>query len=89
MFNLFKRTKVEAWERQLLINIFSHLPTGFHYLKEQVEEGILKRIPFLSTVIPNYVGFRYNIAVVNKFERRQDNGFNITGIKVYDGLYQF
>ncbi|WP_307382981.1 hypothetical protein [Chitinophaga terrae (ex Kim and Jung 2007)] len=75
---------MELWERQLLINVFSKMPPEFHYLCDQVEEGILKRVFFISTPIPNYVGFSYNRDVVGKFERKQDNGFEIKGVRVYD-----
>lgn len=86
MFNLFKRTKVEVWERQLLLNIFDLMSSDFHYLKEQVEAGLLKRVSFKSTVTPNYVGFGYDGNISRKFERKGENGFEIKGVKVYDEL---
>jgi hypothetical protein len=70
----------------LLINIFSKLPPEFNYLNDQVEAGILNRVFFISTPIPNYVGFTYNGDVVNKFDKKPDNGFKIKGVKVYDKL---
>ncbi|GEP89763.1 hypothetical protein CTE07_14080 [Chitinophaga terrae (ex Kim and Jung 2007)] len=62
------------------------MPPGFHYLKEQVEAGLLRRVSFKSTVVPNYVGFVYDPNLSGKYERRHDNGFEITGLKVYDEL---
>ncbi|SEA99225.1 hypothetical protein SAMN05660909_04583 [Chitinophaga terrae (ex Kim and Jung 2007)] len=88
MFNLFKRSKVEEWEKQVLINIFCAMPPEFNYLKEQIQDGLLKRVSFGSTVRPNFVGFSYDGSVSKKYERKSDTGFVIKGVKVFDNLSQ-
>ncbi|MDQ0106566.1 hypothetical protein J2T02_001677 [Chitinophaga terrae (ex Kim and Jung 2007)] len=88
MFNLFKRSKVADWERQLLINIFGLMPAEFSYLKEQVQAGLLKRVSFGSSVRKNFVGFSYNGNVSKNYERKSDRGFVIKDVKVFDNLTQ-
>ncbi|SEW52356.1 hypothetical protein [Chitinophaga arvensicola] len=86
MFNLFKRSKVEDWEKQMLLNIFSDLSSDLSYLKSQIKDGILKSVSFNTKVIPNYVGFRYNPEVIGKYRDENKKSYILKGAKVYDKL---
>ena len=83
MFNLFRRSKIAEWEKQLLINVFSLLSEQYSIYKEQVEKGLLNKVFFSSHPTKNYVGFSYN-SIVSKYEKTKLKGFILDGISVFD-----
>jgi hypothetical protein len=88
MFNFFKRSKVEQWEKTLLQNILSELPPEFIRLRSQVEEGVLRAVSFNTKVIPNYTGFRYNPEIAARYRDERKASYTIKKLKVYDNLSQ-
>lgn len=82
----FKRTKYENWETKLLIKIIEKLPEQYLFLKEQVENGLIKKVFIGSSVIPNYVGFSYNPLISRKYEDKKGRFFKLSGIFISDFL---
>jgi len=84
MFNLFRRKRVSALEKELLIAIFNALGEEYTTYARQVEAGLLNRVFFQSEPFKNYVGFSYNPAIVNDYEDRKGPAFKLMGIKVFE-----
>lgn len=84
MFGLFKRTKIEDWEIQLLRNAVTKLSNDYLSLIEQLNEGLLKGVLIDASDIPGYVAFTYDSNVLKKYDRKNEQDFILTDIKVYD-----
>lgn len=84
MCGLFKRTKIEDWEIQLLRNTVAKLSNEYLSLTEQLNEGLLKRVLIDASDIPGYVAFTYNANILTKYDRKGEQDFRLTNIKVYD-----
>jgi hypothetical protein len=82
MFKLFKKDD-SAFRRQveLVSKIFSLLPVKFLNIKEQLNEGILTGFKKEN---PNYTKFSLRTDVLNKYEDKKGDCFEIKGIKVFD-----
>ncbi|TPG41947.1 hypothetical protein [Flavobacterium pectinovorum] len=86
MFKFFKKQKkihLVGWEKDLFSNLFKLLGDEYNYFREQVSEGIIESIR-LEKKIPNYINFRLNIILLNKFEKKKEPFFTINGIKIFD-----
>lgn len=75
MFNLFKRTKLESWERAFLISALSQLPAPYNMLAQQVSAGLIRCVHLNRGYLPNYVTFAFNPDVYDQFANRK--GLNI------------
>ena len=88
--SVFARKKMEPWEKTLMLNTINLLPAEYHYLGKQIEAGIFNgrvHIDFWNNDNTlGYVSFSFNPPVRKKFEKRKEQAFKLTGIKVYDSL---
>jgi hypothetical protein len=85
MFGLFKRTKIEDWEIDLLNNVLSKLPDQHSQtLLKQIEDGLLKGVLTNVSDIPGYIAFTYNPEILKKYDNKSEKDFKLTGIKVFD-----
>jgi hypothetical protein len=84
MFGLFKRTKIEDWERQLLRNALTKLSSEYLSLVAQIDEGLLKGVLLDASDIQGYVAFTYHSSVLKKYDRKNEQDFRLTNINVYD-----
>jgi hypothetical protein len=82
--SLSKRSKVENWEIDLLINSFDLLPNEYVSFKQQLEEGLVAGVILSDTPLANYVNFTFNPKVSRKYENESDRFFRITGLEFYD-----
>lgn len=84
MFGLFRRTKLKTWEINLLLKVLKSLPDNHSKLVSQIEDGLLRGVLVDVSDIPGYVAFTYNSGVVKRYEDKNDPGYQIVGIQVYD-----
>lgn len=84
MFGLFKRTKIEAWEIEMLLESLKSLPHGYEKLTEQVQAGIFRGVLIGASDIPGYNAFTFNSKVFSKFSEKNVGQYKITGITVPD-----
>lgn len=82
MLNLFKRSKIEKWEIDLLTNIFSRIKETHVYLN-QIKDGLLRNILLDASDIPGYNSFGLNHNIFKKYETNE-RSFKFSNIKVYD-----
>ncbi|TCN60933.1 hypothetical protein D0809_03395 [Flavobacterium circumlabens] len=86
MFNFFKRKEkihLKGWEKELFQNIFRLLGTEYYSFEKQIAEGIIESVRFDKN-IPDYISFKLNIALLNKFEKKNEQISIIKGIEVFD-----
>ena len=86
MFGLFKRTKLEYWEKELLCKVLMKLPKEYSTLMNQISEGLIKGVLLGMGDIPGYVAFTFNADVLRKYDRKNEWDFKLTNIKVYDNI---
>lgn len=87
MFNLFKKKKEkEDWqqEKQMLLVIFSHLPTQFKFLTDQVNDGLIQGFRRRDSPIPNYHKIIFDVPTLNKYDKKEQGFFCIRGPEVFD-----
>jgi hypothetical protein len=84
MFTFFKRTKIAKWEMDLLKNVIEHLPEGYRHFQEQIDQGLFRSVLIGYSDIPGYVGFSFNEGMIDKFEKKHEKSFTLTGIRVFD-----
>lgn len=84
MFGLFKRTKIEDWEIQLLKSVISKLPNEYSHLINQINDGLLRNVMLDASDIPGYASFGFHHEIFKKYDKRQERDFKLTNIKVYD-----
>lgn len=89
MFNFFKknkkRTQLLDWERDLLLKILSDLGGLYRQYVEQIKEGIIEGVR-LNDKIPDYTGFRLNVKLLNKYERRSQIPYTLSNILVFNEI---
>ncbi len=84
MFGLFKRTRIEDWEIQLLKSVISKLPEEYSTLINQIDDGLFRNVILGVSDIPGYVSFGFHSDVLKKYDRVKERDFKLTNIKVYD-----
>lgn len=84
MFGLFKRTKIENWETDLIRNVIIKLPSEYSDLMDQVNEGLFRGVLVGASDILGYVAFTYHSNILKKYDRGNERDFKLTNIKVYD-----
>ncbi|MHA3789596.1 hypothetical protein ACX0HA_15400 [Flavobacterium hauense] len=84
MFGLFKRTKIEIWEIQLLKKALEKLPKEYSSLIDQINDGLLKGVLIHASDINGYIAFTYNSNVLKKYEIKNESGFKLGNIRVFD-----
>lgn len=85
MLGLFKRTKLESWETNLLINVFNKVSIDDSTLFiRQINDGLFRGVLIGVSDIDGYVGFSYNSKVYNKFYDKNGRNFKLENIKVFD-----
>lgn len=87
MFNLFfkkkGRSQLNDWEVDLMLNTFKLLGNDYYMFEKQVENGIIKAVRFYKH-LPNYVSFRQDVKLLNKYEKKLESSFEIRGLSVFD-----
>ena len=86
MFNLFKRTHVFDWEIELILRIATQ-SSVLSYLVPQIKDFIIAGVRIYNDE-RNYVGFRFNRNILQKYEDKNMPGDCIKGAKVFDRLSQ-
>ncbi|MES2701983.1 MAG: hypothetical protein V4649_05045 [Bacteroidota bacterium] len=84
MFGLFKRTKIEEWETQLLKNVIEKLPSEYSRFIDQINDGLFKGVLVDISDIPGYVAFTYHSGILKKYDHKGVPDFKLTNIMVYD-----
>ncbi|CAD0009850.1 hypothetical protein [Flavobacterium chungangense] len=84
MFGLFKRTKIENKEIQLLRNTIIKLPVPYSDLINQIDDGLFKGVLTNASDIPGYIAFTFNPEVLRKYDQENEKDFKLYNIKVYD-----
>lgn len=84
MFGLFKRTKIEKWETDLLRNVVMKLPSEYSSLMNQITDGLFRGVLVDVSDIPGYIAFTFHSDVLKKYDRENERDFKLTNIKVYD-----
>ncbi|RBL88334.1 hypothetical protein [Chitinophaga flava] len=84
MFGLFKRTKIELWETELLRNTLMALPKEYSALIDQINDGLFRGVLVNVSDIPGFVAFTFNSGVLKKYENENENDYKLTNIKVFD-----
>ena len=84
MFGLFKRTKIENWETDLLRNVIIKLPSEYSSLINQIKDGLFRGVLVGVSDIPGYVAFTFHSDVLKKYDIENERDFKLTNIKVYD-----
>lgn len=88
MFNFFKRKEkshLNGWESELFQNIFKSLGNEYSTFEKQVSEGIIETVR-IDKKMPDYINFRLNIQILNKFEKKNEKMFTLNGIKILDKI---
>lgn len=84
MFGLFKRTKIENWETDLLRKVIIKLPSEYSILIDQINDGLFRGVLVGVSDIPGYVAFTFHANVLKKYDKDNEQDFKLTNIKVYD-----
>lgn len=84
MFGLFKRTKIEKWETDLLRNVVMKLPSEYSSLMNQITDGLFRGVLVDMSDIPGYIAFTFHSDILKKYDRENERDFKLTNIKVYD-----
>lgn len=84
MFGLFKRTKIEIWEIDLLRNVIIKLPYEYSSLINQINDGLFRGVLEGVSDIPGYVAFTFHSNILKKYDKENERDFKLTNIKVYD-----
>lgn len=88
MFNFFKRKEkphLNGWESELFQNIFKSLGNEYSIFEKQVSEGIIEAVR-VDKKMPDYINFRLNTQILNKFEKKNEKMFTVNGIKIFDKI---
>jgi hypothetical protein len=83
MFQLFKRTKIEEWEINLIKNTFEKIPQYTKFIN-QISSNLLEGVRIGNSDISNYIALKYNPAFYKQFEELNGRNFKLTGLKVFD-----
>lgn len=86
MLGLFKCTKLESWETELLLRTLEKLPHEFSEYRKQIDAGLFKGVLIGYGDIPGYVGFSFDPSAYERFENRNGRNFKVTNIKVFDSV---
>lgn len=87
MFGLFKRTKIEKWETDLLYNVLHSLPgESFKIFENQIQHHLHKGVIIGLSDIPGYVGLTFYPEVYKKFYDKKGRNFKLSNIYVFDEM---
>lgn len=84
MFGLFKRSKLETWESNLLKSILGKLPAEYSYLNMQFDDGLIRKVRIDASDIPGYIAFGFNYDVYKKYYNKFEPAFKLKNIAVYE-----
>ena len=85
MFGLFRRKKIESWEIELLEKIFGKNPEKFDVkFDQQIVSGLFTGVHIGLSDIPNYVGFKYDPNLYERFYRAKGRNYKFSNIIVRD-----
>jgi hypothetical protein len=86
MFNLFNKKKGHStkWEIELISKIFNSIGDDFTYIKNQLNDGLIKSVKKVNTPVPNYYKFLFDVNILNKYENKKGRYFCIHGVTVFD-----
>jgi hypothetical protein len=83
MFKFFKKKDNISFnsQKELIFKIFSLLPEEFVNIKKQLNEGLLTGF---KKEKPYYIKFYLQTEILNKYEDKNANCYEIKGIKIFD-----
>jgi hypothetical protein len=84
MFGLFKRSKIQKWEIELLQNTIMKLPNENSNLINQINDGLFRNVLLNASDIPDYISFGFNFDIYKKYCKEKEKDYKLTGIKVFD-----
>ena len=88
IFNLIrtlnKRSKIERWEVEMLLNILSLLPDRYAVYHEQIVDGLLKGVVLSDTPKPNFVNFSFDPQISKKYEQTNGRYLCLSDIRISD-----
>ncbi|MFD2584448.1 hypothetical protein ACFSR6_18265 [Pedobacter vanadiisoli] len=86
MFGLFRRTKIQPWELELLKNVLKRLPTEFRLYISHINKGLFRGVLIGLSDIPGYVGLSYHSEIYKKLYHSDGKNFRLEGITVFDTI---
>lgn len=86
MLNLFRRTKIEQWEIDVIINTFEKLGSKYSIYQNQVANGLLKSVRLGEDDSINLVAFTFNRGLSNEYINEKEGYQILRGIQVFDLL---
>ncbi|MDV6169519.1 hypothetical protein R1T16_13875 [Flavobacterium sp. DG1-102-2] len=85
MFGLFRRKKIESWEIELLGKIFGKNPEKFDVkFHQQIVSGLFTGVHIGLSDIPNYIGFKYDPKLYERFYRAKGRNYKFSNILIRD-----
>ena len=84
MLGLFKRTKIESWEIELLRTVIKQLPSQCINLINQIDDKLLKSVLLNKSDIAGYVAFTYNWDILKKYDKPNEYDYKFTNINIFD-----
>lgn len=82
MLGLFKRTKIEKWETELILNVITELPDEFSNLSNHINYGLFRGVLVDASDIPGYIAFTFRSEVQKKYDRENEQSYKLTNIMV-------
>lgn len=84
MFQLFKRTKIQPWEIELLKNVLKRLQEEFDVYIDHINQGLYRSVLIGLSDIPGYVGLSYHPEIYEELHQPDGRNFRLEGISVFD-----
>jgi len=85
MFGLFKRSKIESWEIDLMHNVLSHFKGDlYNRLIAQLENKLHTRVLVGASDLPGYIAFCFDPDVFKQFYDPKGHRLRLSNIKVFD-----
>lgn len=85
MFRFFrKKTRSDDVDRfnEMLIAVLEKLPSDYSIYLKQIKEGILRAVFPVTGHTGDHFGFSYQTEVINKYEKKSEKDYSITGVKI-------
>ncbi|SHG40922.1 hypothetical protein [Pedobacter caeni] len=90
LFKRKKRTEIEEWELELLLNVLTTLPEkDDDLLIEQIRNGALSGIDLRYPAEPGYVSFTFHQNALAKYKDEKKKAYKLEEIRVFDLKSQF
>ncbi|MCG8709818.1 hypothetical protein JHU04_003084 [Brenneria sp. 4F2] len=84
MFGIFSLNNYKSIVEQLFSLMLEKMPGEYIHYFRQVQEGVIRRILTGPGETPNYITIIYNTKFSSAYERKNETGFSIYGVTVFD-----